>query len=206
VHGLGDARRVLEIGCGGGWMLGALREQGRWVVGTERSLEAARPARENGSLVFVGDLTALSPRASFDVIVLFHVLEHLEDPRAALAACAAHLAAGGRIVVGVPNRASWQARAFGSAWFHLDVPRHVVHFSPRSLDRAFAAVGLRRVRTSYVSPEHDPYGWLQSALDRLGFPQGALTHRMMGMGGGSPLLFLAMAVVSAPILAVGTLL
>jgi len=187
-------------------MLSALREQGRRVVGTERSVESARPARENGLPVFVGDLSALRQDARFDLIVLFHVLEHLEDPCAALAACAAHLTPTGRIVIAVPNLASWQARVFGPWWFHLDAPRHLVHFSPRALDRAFATIGLQRVRTSFASAEHDPYGWVQSALDRLGFPQNALTRGLMGMNGGSLLVFVVMAVVSVPVLALGTLL
>lgn len=189
-------------------MLSALREHGWHVVGTERSVESAHfAARENGVPLFVGDLSALRPAARFDLIILFHVLEHLENPRAALEQCAAHLTPTGRIVIAVPNHSSWQARAFGASWFHLDVPRHLLHFSPRALDRAFAAVGLRRVGTSFVSPEHDPYGWLQSALNRLGFPQNALSRALMGMEGRFSLpAFIVMAAVSIPILALGTIL
>lgn len=206
VEHLPHTARTLELGCGNGWMLSALRERGQWVVGTERSVDSARAAREAGLRVLVGDLSALRTDARFDLIVLFHVLEHLEDPRAALAACAAHLSPTGRMVIAVPNLASWQARFFGAKWFHLDVPRHLVHFSPRALDRAFASVGLERVRTSFTSAEHDPYGWLQSALDRLGFPQDALTHRLMGMPGVSPVTFVAMILLSVPLLAIATLL
>lgn len=198
--------RVLEVGCASGWMLHALRERGMRVVGTERSVERALPARRDGLPVFVGDLSALRPDARADLIVLFHVLEHLDDPVRALAACAAHLTPGGHVVVAVPTLASWQARVFGAHWFHLDVPRHLVHFSPRALDRALAAAGLRRTGRSFVSAEHDPYGWLQSALDRLGFPQGTLTHALMGMRGSSPLVLLAAAALGVPLLAIGALL
>ncbi len=203
---VGGAGRALELGCGDGWMLSALREHGLWTCGTERSVESARPARENGLRVFVGDLAALRPEARFDLIVLFHVLEHLDDPAATLAACAARLTPTGRIVISVPNLASWQARLFGPRWFHLDVPRHLVHFSPRALDRAFAAAGLARVRTSFVSAEHDPYGWVQSSLDGLGLPQGALMHGLTGAKDGSPLAFVVAAALSVPLLAAASVL
>jgi len=85
------------------------------------------------------------------------------------------------MIVAVPNFSSWQARLFGPSWFHLDVPRHRHHFSPTSLAAAFEKVGLRVVRTRFVSPEHDPYGWVQSALNRLGFRQNQLTRLLMGM-------------------------
>ncbi len=179
---LGPSGVALEIGCGDGWMLGALREQGWQVVGTERSVESAViPARERRVPVFVGELDALRPAARFDAIILFHVLEHMDDPVRVLRRCAALLKLGGMIIVAVPNWRSWQARCFGTAWFHLDVPRHLNHFSRRALSLTAEQAGLQIARTSSVSLEHDPYGWVQSALNRCGFPQNLLTKWLMGM-------------------------
>jgi len=182
VSRLGRSGAALEIGCGDGWMLQALREQGWQVVGTERSVESALvPAQGRRVPVFVGELDALRPAARFDAIILFHVLEHMPDPVAVLRNCAALLKPGGMIIVAVPNWRSWQARCFGTAWFHLDVPRHLNHFSRRALSLAAEQAGLQIARTSYVSLEHDPYGWVQSSLNRCGFSQNLLTKRLMGM-------------------------
>jgi SAM-dependent methyltransferase len=173
--------RVLEIGCGDGWMLRALRNRGWRAVGSERSLDACRSAATaNGVPVFVGELDALSVSRHFDAVVLFQVLEHLPEPLETLCRASDLLAPGGVMVVAVPNFASWQAIVFGPSWFHLDLPRHRHHFTPETLARSFEQAGLRVVRTRFVSFEHDPYGWVQSTLNSLGFEQNALTKYLMG--------------------------
>jgi 2-polyprenyl-3-methyl-5-hydroxy-6-metoxy-1,4-benzoquinol methylase len=175
--------RALEVGCGDGWMLGALRDRGWRVLGSERSIDGARSAATtNGIPVFVGDLASLGSSAHFDLIILFQALEHLAEPMVTLRQSAKLLEDGGVMVVAVPNFASWQARLFGRSWFHLDVPRHLHHFSPAVLAFAFEKAGLKVVRTRFVSVEHDPYGWVQSVLNRIGFKQNLLTRLLMGMG------------------------
>ena len=178
---LPERGKALEVGCGDGWMLTALRDRGWRVFGSERSSEGARAAAAvNGIPMFVGELNALAP-SRFNLVILFQVLEHLSDPLDALTKGAELLQPGGMMVVAVPNAASWQAHAFGRFWFHLDVPRHLQHFSPEALGRLFQKIGLRVVRARMVSPEHDPYGVLQSLLNRLGFQQNLMTRILMGM-------------------------
>ena len=178
---LPECGRALEIGCGDGWMLGALRDRGWRVFGSERSAEGARTAAvANHIPMFVGDPNALAP-SCFNLVILFQALEHLADPLEAIKGGARLLQSGGTMVVAVPNAASWQARTFGRSWFHLDVPRHLQHFSPDALGRLFQKAGLRVVRTRVISPEHDPYGVLQSLLNALGFPQNMMTKILMGM-------------------------
>src|SRR5439155_6222187 len=140
--------------------LGALRDRGWRVLGNERTIDDARSALAvNRVPIFVGGLDALRARTRFDLVILFQALEHLAEPMATLRRTPALLQPGGVMVVAVPNCDSWQARIFGRAWFHLDVPRHQHHFSPRTLRFALETVGLRVVRTRFVSFEHDPYGW-----------------------------------------------
>jgi SAM-dependent methyltransferase len=205
---LGGPGLALEIGCGDGWMLRALRAHGWRVIGTERAREsAAFAAGVNRLPVFVGGPAALRT-ARFDVIVLFQVLEHLAEPTDTLAECARLLRPGGRLIIAVPNFASWQARAFGAAWFHLDVPRHLYHFTPDALARALDRAGLDVARVSYRSLEHDPYGWVQSALNRLGFEQNLLTQWLAGTQGRAtfaPRVW-AMVAVSLPLALVGIVL
>lgn len=173
---------ALEVGCGSGWMLSALRQHGYQVVGNERTFQGAAFAKSVLDFpIFVGSLEALRPGSHFDMIILFQVLEHLGDPLATLRQCARLLKPGGRVVIAVPNLESWQARLTGPAWFHLDVPRHLFHFSPRSLSRVLDLADLTISSTCFVSWEHDPYGWLQSFLNCLGFEQNLLTRWIMGV-------------------------
>jgi len=175
---------VFEMGCGNGLMLDTLRRWGWQVLGSERTEAAAQIARDQfGLTVLAGGIEALAPDARFDLIVLNQVLEHLEDPSAIVAALAPRLKPGGRLVVNVPNFASWQARFGGPRWFHLDAPRHLHHFSLAALTALAERQGLAIDRASYVSPEHDPYGWVQSALNRLGGRPNRLTRLLMQLDG-----------------------
>lgn len=173
---------ALEVGCGNGWMLGVIKARGWKATGTERDAETAtQAAAASGVPVVAGGLEALSAEPSFDLIILFHVLEHLPDPRATVRQCAALLRPGGRLIIGVPNLASWQSRAFGRFWFHLDVPRHLTHFSADALRVLVEQSGLSVEGMEYASFEHDPYGWVQSMLNAAGFRQNQLTRSLMGM-------------------------
>ncbi len=87
---------------------------------------------------------ALEP-AAYDVAILRHSLEHLTDPVGDLRRVAAALRPGGLVLITVPNFGGWQARRFGSRWYHLDLPRHRVHFGPETLDRALDGAGLELV-------------------------------------------------------------
>lgn len=172
---------ALEVGCGDGVMLHALRSRGWEVCGTERTEAMAATARDRyGIRMYVDPEGPQAGHDRFDLIILFQVLEHLSDPVAVLKRAAALLGDGGRIVVGVPNRASWQA-AFGrGAWFHLDVPRHLVHFTPAALAATAAQAGLRVETVGFVSPEHDPYGWVQTILNRWAGNANRLSLLLMG--------------------------
>jgi len=172
--------RAFEIGCGGGLMLRALAAHGWNATGSERTPEmAAQAAQFSGAEVLVGGIEATAPDARFDLILLNHVLEHLEDPVPMLRAIRARLAPGGQLIIGVPNFASWQARFGGAKWFHLDVPRHVHHFTPKALGVLLGTCGIEIESISFVSPEHDPYGWVQGGLNHLDGRHNRLTRQLM---------------------------
>lgn len=200
----GHAGRALEVGCGNGWMLDSLRQRGWQVIGTERTPASAQFARTQLKLtVVVGGLNALR-EGEFDLIILQQVLEHLPDPVGTLSHCAKLLKPSGHLVVGVPNMASWQFRFSRQHWQHLDVPRHLGHFTPHSIRKALEHVGLHVERIDFVSPEHDPYGWLQSALNKFGFPQNLLLRWLSGEGRGdlfkpTGLLMVLITVFLAPL-------
>jgi hypothetical protein len=70
-------------------------------------------------------------------------------------------------MVGIPNFASPEARLARAGWFHLDVPRHVVHLTPEWLGRALDAAGFDVRRRSFFAPEYDVFSFVQSAENRL---------------------------------------
>jgi len=181
VRAFGTRGTALEIGCGPGWMLRALRSRGWRVLGNERTIQSTFHASPSNRLpVFVGSLGALKAEPCFDLIILFQVLEHLPDPFATLQQCAKLLKPGGGIVVAVPNLESWQARFARRFWFGFDVPRHLFHFSTESLAHTLQEIGLSISRIRFASLEHDPYGWAQSTLNMLGFQHNLLTKVLMG--------------------------
>ncbi len=163
--------RILDVGCGRGLLPALMRERGWDAHGLEVSATAAHHARDVlGIPVFVGDLLSSPyPPASFDVVVIYHVLEHMRDPIAALKRAHEILRPGGLLVVAVPNFESLQARVTNRHWFHLDVPRHYHHFRLSWLSRLLGERGFSVAKVSHFSLEQNPYGWIQSLLNQLGF-------------------------------------
>lgn len=126
--------RILDVGCGNGDFLAALKARGWEVYGTEFSPAACDLAREKGVAVQQGDLlSAAFPDGFFDVVTLWHVFEHLPEPRNELAEIQRILSSDGLLVIEVPNNGSLGFRLTKKKWYHFDVPRHLQHFTPETL-------------------------------------------------------------------------
>ena len=120
---------VLDVGCGRGLFLHLLRERGYEVKGTELSAATVRNAYPDLP-ISVGDLRpGLFPDATFDLVSIWHVLEHLRFPDQALEVAFRALRPGGKLMLAVPNYGSVQARLGGERWFHLAPPRPLVQFT-----------------------------------------------------------------------------
>jgi SAM-dependent methyltransferase len=174
--------RVLDVGCGRGWLLRAFQRNGCEVTGTEFSDAACRFAREVLKLpVRVGLLPELNfPDESFDVVVMWHVLEHISDPRPTLVEVSRILRPGGIFLVGVPNFGSPEARLTKAGWFHLDVPRHLSHHTRASLTQILGDAGLQVAWSSHLAPEYDCFSFVQSGLNRLGIRSNLLYNWLRG--------------------------
>jgi hypothetical protein len=170
-------------------------------------------AREVG-LTVEQELSAIAPHAPLGACVMWHSLEHLADPLAALKEIAAMLSPGGTLLVAVPNAEGAQARLFGERWFHLDVPRHLYHFGERSLREVVSAAGLTLARTWHQEWEYDVMGIVQSALNAVSPTPNALFEWVTGKSDPLPLpeavkqlaLGAGVGVVAVPATAAGTLM
>jgi 2-polyprenyl-3-methyl-5-hydroxy-6-metoxy-1,4-benzoquinol methylase len=160
---------LLDIGCGGGLFLGMMRERGVRVVGLDFSREAAAIAWSRQQVPAVCGMLEHSPLRprSFAAATLFHVLEHLPDPRSYLAAAHHLLAGGGRLIVQVPNAACWQFGLLGRAWNGVDVPRHLYDFRDSDVERLIASCGFEVVRRKYFSLRDNPAGLASSLAPSL---------------------------------------
>jgi 2-polyprenyl-3-methyl-5-hydroxy-6-metoxy-1,4-benzoquinol methylase len=146
--------RLLDVGCGGATLLSLLKARGLAVQGFDISRHAAQIADvEDGIEVCVGDRLSHAgfAESSFDVVTLFHVLEHVIDPRELLRDVRRLLKPEGRVILQVPNIDSWQFRIFGSRWYGLDIPRHLVDYSNRSAQRLLSGCGFRVIRTRHFN-------------------------------------------------------
>jgi 2-polyprenyl-3-methyl-5-hydroxy-6-metoxy-1,4-benzoquinol methylase len=140
--------RLLDVGCGTGEFLHEMRKAGWEVAGIERDPEAARYARETLQLnVLTGGIEALaSINEKFEVITLWHVLEHLYRPKGALQNILSRLNENGVVIIAVPNVGGFDAKFYGNNWVALDAPRHVQHFTLETLQALAAQAGLKMLR------------------------------------------------------------
>ncbi len=159
---------LLDVGSGRGRFVAAARTAGYRASGIEPSDRGVAAARAIGAPVTqtAVERAELDP-GSLDAATLWHVLEHLDDPGAAVERVAGWLRPGGTLLVGVPNLESLQARVGGERWYHLDVPRHRVHFTPTGVSRLLNAHGFTVLRIHHVLLEHNPFGLWQSVVNRL---------------------------------------
>lgn len=153
---------VLDIGAGRGTHLKAFIAAGAVAEGIERSdfpLDPDLPLTREplDSAYFAG--------RRFDIILIWHVLEHLDAIDKQLESIVDHLAPGGLLVIAVPNYGSQQRRWFNEYWFHLDQPRHVVHLEPDWLSARLVQRGLKIQQVDYLDWLQNCYGFIQSALN-----------------------------------------
>jgi SAM-dependent methyltransferase len=188
--GAGTERTLLDFGCGDGSFLLAAQDEG-WKC---RGVERKRPACIPDSLSVVGSLDELSDGPPFACATFWHVLEHLEDPVEVLRCLRPHVEPGGVILAAVPNFGSFQARATGASWLHLDIPRHLHHFTETSLRKTFEAAGYRVLGVSYGEIEYDVIGWSQSLLNRGLRGQNEFFKAVSGRSGGRLTLHRALQV------------
>jgi len=162
-HGEG---RLLDFGCGDGTFLLRMRRQGWNVVGVDACAAIVDQLRDRFGL---GALAGSLPHPelaneSFDVITMWHALEHTHQPMDILRSAHALLSGGGKLIVAVPNIDCCAFRWFGQAWRALDLPRHLVHFAPWTLRLMLHRAGFRQIRMRMQRRS----SWLRDSAHRAG--------------------------------------
>lgn len=145
---------ALDIGCSGGDYLAFLRKLGWEVCGIELDEGAARHARERyGIHVHAGPAEHTLgefPDNGFDVVTMWHVLEHVFDPLLVLREVSRILKSDGILLLEMPNYNSLWASILGEFWFPLEIPRHLYHFTPSTLQAILTKAGFRVAKLSGV--------------------------------------------------------
>jgi len=136
--------KVLDIGCGNGRFLSTMRKFGWQTYGVEKSPKASKYARDELHLdVKTGELLDCKYKdSSFDAVTMWHSLEHLYDPLYTLKEIGRILNNNGLLVVAVPNIDSFVAKVFKTYWYGLQLPIHLIAFTPESIIKMLKSAGF----------------------------------------------------------------
>ena len=157
---------LLDFGCGKGVFLKSASKYGWSVKGIETSRKRAEFGKNNYHLdidtnEFKGGFIKGGP---FNVILLLHVLEHLNDPKYLLKELTNNLVLNGYLIVEVPLFESFQSRLSKRYWMHLDPPFHISHFTKKRLLSMTEELGFQTMKLEYFSIHLGILGMVQSLM------------------------------------------
>lgn len=143
INSQGVKGKLLDIGAGTGDFLAVAKSDGWQTVGIEPSAKAKEIAIKKG-VNFAQDLASLESN-SFDIITMWHVLEHVPNLEEYISELKRLIKPSGTIIIAVPNFKSYDAKYYGEFWAAFDVPRHLWHFSKTAIQKLFAKENLKLV-------------------------------------------------------------
>ena len=135
-----STKNILDVGAGTGDFLKVCKDNSWNVFGTEPDLDARNIAAKK-EIILHEDLSKIK-NSKFDVITLWHVLEHVENLQEYISELENLLSENGRLIIAVPNYKSYDAKYYKQHWAAFDVPRHLWHFSQTSIAKLFSEVGM----------------------------------------------------------------
>lgn len=136
-------KELLDVGCGNGHFLAAAKEKGWNINGVELDPETAARATKLTGLPIAPSLREIASEKEFQVITLWHVLEHVYELDEYFQFFKTRLAKDGKLLFALPNPASFDANYFGKYWAAYDVPRHIYHFTPATITALAAKYGFK---------------------------------------------------------------
>ena len=174
--------RLLDIGAGTGDFLLAAKNRGWEVQGTEPSSPARELASNKG--IPLNRENFRFDANTFDVITMWHVLEHVSDLQGQIRELERILRPGGLLIIAVPNYKSYDAKFYSEYWAGYDVPRHLWHFSKKSIERIFSnnsfslihekALKFDAYYVSLLSEKYKSGSWNPLSALRTGFKSNQL--------------------------------
>ncbi len=142
-----ESKTLLDVGCGTGDFIQVAKHNNWKVTGIEPNEQARSIAnKKNKNSVFNVDQLVKLPPQSFDVITLWHVLEHLPNLEEDMATFKKLLKPTGTLIIAVPNYKSYDAQYYKEFWAAYDVPRHLWHFNKASMSKLVNKVSLELVK------------------------------------------------------------
>lgn len=188
IRGFAPDGRLLEVGPAAGAFLAVAQDAGYDVHAIEMDEDCCRFIERELHVPTVrsGDpATALDGTGPFEVVVLWHVIEHVLNPPAVLAAIARVLAPGGVLALAAPNPESLELRVLGGRWAHIDAPRHVFLMPLDMTARIAGEQGLETVYATTNGPAAIAYtrcGWCESLGN---IARGDHAHEVLRRAGGA---------------------
>jgi SAM-dependent methyltransferase len=158
--------RVLDYGCGDGWYLQEMKRRGHSVTGFEADAQHSSNLTQQLGVPVLADPDELQKThaATFDLVTMHFVVEHLADLTGAFALAGAVLKPGGRFYFMVPNIDSWEAKLFRRKWHGLDPPRHLQFLTPAHVNELAEATGFDVTALDYFSLPNGFAGSLSTVL------------------------------------------
>ncbi len=162
-------QRLLDIGCGSGAFVKLARQAGFDAFGVDSSQGAVNAGIEAGveRLVCATEQDLRAAGEQYDIVALFHTLEHVLEPFQYLKRVRELLKKPGSLIVQVPNRESYQARIYGTRWYGLDCPRHVCNYTRHSLLYLLGRCGFRIQKIRHFSLRDNAAAIVSSAFPSL---------------------------------------
>ncbi len=148
----GSTVKLLDIGCGAGFFIACLERYGWDVTGIDVSDWASGFARDKlGLNVITGSIDDVELDEQFDVVTLYHTLEHLPDPLGSLRKVSKVLNGDGVLVIKGPNLASFDRKWHGKNWRGYDPPFHLYYFTPKTYRKLLEKAGfsVQKVKFQY---------------------------------------------------------
>ncbi|MBQ8957315.1 MAG: class I SAM-dependent methyltransferase [Bacteroidales bacterium] len=144
--------KLLDIGCGVGDFIHTAEQKGWECLGVEPSEDARNIAktRINANIIESEELEQI-PNESFDVITMWHVLEHVDNLKWQVEQLQRIVKQNGRIVIAVPNYKSYDGQFYENLWAAYDVPRHLSHFNKSTITKIFKSNGLELKKTKKLT-------------------------------------------------------
>ena len=155
---------ILDIGCGTGYFLQACKENGWKIEGMEPDSTARTLAEKNTGQTIHKDLLSINEEGKYDLITLWHVLEHVHKLNESIQHIHKLLKPNGVLIIAVPNCLSYDSITYNDYWAAYDVPRHLYHFTQSDMDKLLNKHKFSRTETKpmifdsfYVSMLSDKY-------------------------------------------------